>query len=133
MEELGELTETTVCVPILTQRKSQRIIYGTEMQGDHIMCHGMELIYRTRLHLNTYRYNFRQDVELQTAHTEYQDEGIATRNNHLKKLVRSKWGINTSTIITTALTQCYSITAYVAPVWDRYSHADILDPKLNNA
>ena len=37
-EELGELTETTettVCVPILTRRKSPRFIYGTETQRDH--------------------------------------------------------------------------------------------------
>ena len=37
-EALGELTSTTetiVCVPILTRRKSPRFIYGTERQRDH--------------------------------------------------------------------------------------------------
>ena len=34
-EALGELTETTVCVSILTRHKSQRFIYGTERQRDH--------------------------------------------------------------------------------------------------
>ena len=58
---------------------------------------------------------------------------VATRNNPLKKVVSSKCGTNTSTTKTTALTMCYSIIEYIAPVWARSSHADILDPKLNKA
>ena len=56
---------------------------------------------------------------------------VAIRNNLLKKLASSKWGINTSTTRTTALALCYSTADYVAPVCARSSHADILDPKLN--
>ena len=73
--------------------------------------------------------NFRHDVELQTSHTEYQDEGSYL----LKKLVFSKWRTNTSTTRTTALAMCYSIAEYVAPVWARSSHTDILHPKVNKA
>ena len=51
---------------------------------------------------------------------------VATRNNRLKKLANSKWGTNASTIRTTALTLCYSIADYAAPVY-----ADILDPEIN--
>ena len=58
---------------------------------------------------------------------------VATSNNLLKKLVSSKWRTNTSTTRTTTLAMCYSIAEYVAPVWARSSHTDILDPKLNRA
>ena len=52
---------------------------------------------------------------------------VATRINLLKKLVCSKWRTNTGTTRTTALAE------YVASVWARSSHTDILDPKLNKA
>ena len=58
---------------------------------------------------------------------------VATRNNLFKKLTNSKWGTNASTIRTTALALCYSITEYAAPVWARSTYADILDPELNKA
>ena len=58
---------------------------------------------------------------------------VATRNNHLKKLAKSKSGTNASTIRTTALALCYSIAEYAAPVWARSTYADILDPELNKA
>ena len=34
------ITEATVCVTILTRRKIQRFIYGTQRQRDHLKCHG---------------------------------------------------------------------------------------------
>ena len=44
---------TTVCVLILTRRKSPRFIYGTERQRDHLKHHGTELIQRILLTPNT--------------------------------------------------------------------------------
>ena len=58
---------------------------------------------------------------------------VATRNNLLRKLSNSKWGANASTIRTTALTLCYYVAEYAAPVWARSSHAQKLNPELNSA
>ena len=58
---------------------------------------------------------------------------VATRNNLLKKLSNSKWGVNASTIRITALALCYSVAEYAAPVWSRSSHAQKLNPELNSA
>ena len=58
---------------------------------------------------------------------------MATRNTLLRKLSNSKWGANASTIRTTALTLCYSVAEYAAPVWARSSHAQKLNPELNSA
>ena len=58
---------------------------------------------------------------------------VATRNNLLRKLSNSKWGANASTIRTTALTLCYSVAEYAAPVWTRSCHAQKLNPELNSA
>ena len=54
---------------------------------------------------------------------------VATRNNLLKKLANSKWGTNTRTIRTTVL----STVEYAAPVWARSSHANKLNPVVNQA
>ena len=51
----------------------------------------------------------------------------------LKKLANSKWGTNARTIRTTALALCYSTAEYAAPVWARSSHANKLNPILNQA
>ena len=56
---------------------------------------------------------------------------VATRNNLLKKLANSKWGTNARTIRTTALALCYSTAEYAAPVWAKSSHANKLNPVLN--
>ena len=58
---------------------------------------------------------------------------VATRNNLLKKLANSKWGTNARTIRTTALALCYSTAEYAAPVWARSSHANKLNPVLNQS
>ena len=58
---------------------------------------------------------------------------VATRNNLLKKIANSKWGTNARTIRTTALALCYSTAEYAAPVWARSSHANKLNPVLNQA
>ena len=58
---------------------------------------------------------------------------VATRNNLLKKLANSKWGTNARTIRTTALALCYSTAEYAAPVWTKSSHANKLNPVLNQA
>ena len=58
---------------------------------------------------------------------------VATRNNLLKKLAYSKWGINWGTVRATALAPCYSTAEYAAPVWDMSAHAHLLNPELNQA
>ena len=58
---------------------------------------------------------------------------VATRNNLLKKLANSEWGTNARTIRTTALALCYSTAEYAAPVWARSSHANKLNPVLNQS
>ena len=58
---------------------------------------------------------------------------LATRNNLLKKLANSKSGTNARTIRTTALALCYSTAEYTAPVWARSSHANKLNPVLNQS
>ena len=58
---------------------------------------------------------------------------VATRNNLLKKLANSRWGINARTIRTTALALCYSTAEYAAPVWERSAYAHLLNPELNQA
>ena len=58
---------------------------------------------------------------------------VAARNNLLKKLANSKWGTNARTIRTTALALCYSTGEYAAPVWARSSHANKLNPVLNQS
>ena len=58
---------------------------------------------------------------------------VAIRNNLLKKLANSKWGTNARTIRTTALALRYSTAEYAAPVWTRSSHANKLNPVLNQA
>ena len=58
---------------------------------------------------------------------------VATRNNLLRKLSSSKWGINACTIRTTALTLSYCVAEYAALVWTRSAHAYKLDSELNSA
>ena len=57
---------------------------------------------------------------------------VATLNNLLRKLSRSKWGTNESTIRTTALALSYSVGEYAAPAWARSAHAYKLDSELNS-
>ena len=66
-------------------------------------------------------------------HTRKTKEKVATRNNLLNKLANSSWGANPQTLRTTALALSYSTAEYCAPVWGRSSHADKIDPALNNA
>ena len=56
-----------------------------------------------------------------------------TRNNLIRKLANSKWGINASTIRTTALALCYSVAEYASPVWSRLKQTNLLDTVLNQA
>ena len=58
---------------------------------------------------------------------------VATRNNLLRKLSNSKWGVNVNTIRTTALALSYSVSEYEAPVWARSPHAQKLNMELNSA
>ena len=57
---------------------------------------------------------------------------VATRNNLLKKLANSRWGINARTIRTTALALCYSTAEYVAPVWERSASCTPTEPRIES-
>ena len=57
----------------------------------------------------------------------------AARNNILTKLSNTKWGTSPSTIKTTALALSYSTAEYACPVWERSTHAEKIDPVLNEA
>ncbi len=57
----------------------------------------------------------------------------ASRNNILKKLTNTRWGASPATIKTTALALSYSTAEYACPVWERSSHAEKIDPVLNEA
>ena len=57
----------------------------------------------------------------------------AARNNIIKKLSNTKWGTSPSTIKTTALALSYSTAEYACPVWERSTHAEKIDPVLNEA
>ena len=57
----------------------------------------------------------------------------SARNNILKKLSNTKWGTSPSTIKTTALALSYSTAEYTCPVWERSTHAEKIDPVLNEA
>ena len=57
----------------------------------------------------------------------------AARNNILKKLSNTKWGTSPSIIKTTALALSYSTAEYACPVWERSTHAEKIDPVLNEA
>ena len=90
--------------------------------------------YRTREHglTEVLRFHSGPHTELQTACTQYKDEGGPTQQSSVK-LANSNWGTSASTIRTTALALCYSVAQYEAPVWARSHHAHILDSKLNIA
>ena len=58
---------------------------------------------------------------------------VNTRNNILRKLTSSQWGVNPNTLRTSALALCYSAAEYACPVWSQSSHAKYLDPALNDS
>ena len=58
---------------------------------------------------------------------------MRTRNNLLHKLAKSSWGANTFTLRATALALCYSVAEYACPVWEKSSHAKIVDASLNDS
>ena len=58
---------------------------------------------------------------------------VAARNNLLGKLANSGWGTDPKTLRTTALALSYSTAEYASAVWARSSHANKVDPELNNA
>ena len=71
-------------------------------------------------------------TELQTAYTQYTDEGGHTQQSFAQN-GKFEVGTSASTIRTTALAFCYSIDEYAAPVWARSHHAHVLDSELNTA
>ena len=53
------------------------------------------------------------------------------RNNLLMKLAGSTWGANANTLRSSALTLCYSVAEYCAPVWSCSAHTSQVDVQLN--
>ena len=109
-EILGELTETTICVAILTRLKSQRFIYGTVRKTEVDLENTAQPKYLGVTFDRTLRYKkYIQNAKIK----------VATPDNLLKKLASSKWGRNTSTTRTPALALCCSNVEYER---DLYTH-----------
>jgi len=56
---------------------------------------------------------------------------LKNRNNLLMKLAGSTWGANANTLRSSALTLCYSVAEYCAPVWSCSAHTSQVDVQLN--
>jgi len=59
-------------------------------------------------------------------------QNILTRNNLLRCLAGSSWGVSRPTIRTAALAIAFSAAEYAAPVWCRSCHSKNLDVALND-
>ena len=55
-----------------------------------------------------------------------------TRNNLVHMLAGTTWGAGAKTLRTSALTLCYSVAEYCAPVWRNSAHTHLVDVQLNN-
>ena len=120
---LGELTETSLCVNSdKTQITAFHLRHREAKRSLKLALNRVDV--EITAHAKYFGVTFNRGVELQTAHTEYQDEGIYPKQPSFEEIiVSSKWGINTNTIRTTALALCCSNAEYVAPVWARSPHA----------
>ena len=61
------------------------------------------------------------------------NQTLKNRNSLLSKLAGTTWGAQVSTLRTSALALCYSVTEYCGHVWLRSSHVGLVDCQLNNA
>jgi len=55
---------------------------------------------------------------------------LKSRNNLIAKLVGTSWGASASTLRTSALALCYSVTEYCCPVWARSSYTNLANTQL---
>ena len=65
-------------------------------------------------------------------HIEKTKVKVNTRNNIIRKLAKSKWGCNASTLRPSCLALCYSAAEYACPVWARSTHAYKLNSALHD-
>ena len=71
-------------------------------------------------------------TELQTAYTQYKNEGGHTQQSTVEVIkLNVVQKSSASTIRTTALALCYSVAEYATPIWARSHHAHLLDSELN--
>ena len=55
-----------------------------------------------------------------------------TRNNLVHMLAGTTWGAGAKTLRISALSLCYSVAEYCAPVWRNSAHTNLVDVQLNN-
>lgn len=65
-------------------------------------------------------------------HVEKTKAKVNTRNGVIRKLVSSHWGAHPGVLRSTSLAMCYAPAEYACPVWSRSTHANKLDPTLND-
>jgi len=86
---------------------------GQRLKHNLTQCHSVPLSYREHLS--------RSAVKLKS------------RNNLIVKLAGTSWGAIASTLCTSALTLCYSVTEYCCPVWARSSYTNLIETQLHSA
>ena len=57
---------------------------------------------------------------------------LSSRNNLLRKLHGTNWGVCPHTMMTTATALCLSVAEYCCPVWARSTHRKLVDTTLND-
>jgi len=57
---------------------------------------------------------------------------LKRRNNLIAKLAGTSWGAIASTLCTSALALCYSVTEYCCPVWARSSYTNLIDTQFHS-
>ena len=58
---------------------------------------------------------------------------LKSRNNLIAKLAGTFWGAIASTLCTSALAVCYSVTEYCCPVWARSSYTNLIETQLHSS
>ena len=54
-------------------------------------------------------------------------------NNLIAKLAGTSWGAGASTLHTSALALCHTVTEYCCPVWARSSYTNLIDTQLHSS
>ena len=103
------------------------------MQTTLLSLHRTRTLHRSRRHCNLTVYiGVTLDRTLSyKAHIEKTKKKVGTRNNIIRKLRTSKWGVTPTTLRSSALALCYSAAEYACPVWERSTHAKKLDTTLS--
>ena len=58
---------------------------------------------------------------------------LKSRNNLIAKLAGTFWSAIASTLCTSALAVCYSVTEYCCPVWARSSYTNLIETQLHSS